>query len=87
MAAILAKLLGAAGGAVAGPIGWFLNLVLGFVWDKISAIIHAAWVNHLANLAKKEQADKDKQQLEQAKTPEEKKNAATAINRDTFGSS
>lgn len=63
---------------------WLVGVVskdaLAFVWGLISQ----AWANYQAGQAVAQQAQADQTQLQNAKTPGDKTNAATAIDHDTF---
>lgn len=66
---------------------WILGIILDHGLSFLSGLI-SAWLAQKAAIAVvQSRAAADKKQLEQAKTPEDKKNAADAISRDTFGRS
>ncbi len=66
---------------------WLLGIVLDHGLSFLAGLI-SAWLSQMAAKAVvAKRAQDDKNQLEQAKTPEEKRRAAEAINSDTFGSS
>lgn len=66
---------------------WLLGIIVDHGFSFLAGLI-SAWLSQVAARAVVSRTSQDdKKQLEQAKTPEEKKNAAAAINRDTFGKS
>ena len=65
------------GGIVAAIIEWFLG--------KLEAIGVAWWKTHEAEVAVSDQAAKDEAQLQNAKTQQDKEDAAKTIADHTFG--
>lgn len=64
---------------------WLLGIIIDHGLSFLSGLI-SAWLSMwAAKRVKKNQAQADQTQLENAKTPEEKKNAASNIGHDTFG--
>lgn len=68
-------------------VSWLLGLIIDHGLSFLAGLISAVVAQWTAGIAVRKQADTDKNQLEQAKTPEEKRDAAAAINRSTFGGS